>query len=150
MTESTALTHAKEQLEKYQKEVEMIEKLKGFIKVPIMQINLFDEVWLRVTDMGMNEAISFMKSIKAKVWKLKAHKSTYNNSESFELFTHITYKGDKLKVTVPINDIKEKHMEFKRTGSTHRSKAVGITVLKTPPQFNYYTVCHGLFTVIYY
>jgi hypothetical protein len=100
--------------------------------------------------MTMNDGIKYIKQIKDKKWTLEARKSTYNNSEDFKLLTFIKVDGIDIRVAIPINDIKEPHMSFRRTGSTSRSKAVGINVLKTPPQFNYYRVCHGLFTVEYY
>jgi hypothetical protein len=146
----SALESAVSDLKEAKAKVALLAKLKKFITVPIDRLFLFDEAWVMLAPMSMNEAIKVMKQVKAKKWILRGHKSTYNGSEDFSLISNIVLAETPIKLFIEINDIKEQHMKFRRTGSTSRSKAVGIDVLKTPPQFNYHKVCHGLFTVEYY
>lgn len=146
----SALESAVSDLKEAKAKVALLAKLKKFITVPIARLSLFDEAWVTLEPMSMNEAIRVMKQVKAKKWILRGRKSTYNGSEDFSLISNIVLAETPIKLFIEINDIKEQHMKFRRTGSTSRSKAVGIDVLKTPPQFNYHKVCHGLFTVEYY
>jgi hypothetical protein len=146
----TALEQSIRDLEEAKAKCAMIEKLKAFITVPIMTLHLFNDCWITTGAMSLEEAIKYMKTRKLKGYKLKAHKSTYNSSEDFELFVHTEFEGTKLKIQIPVNSIKETIMKFRRTGSTSRSRATGIDVLKGIAPFNGYKVCHGLFTAEFY
>ena len=146
----TALEQSIRDLEEAKAKCAMIDKLKEFITVPIMTIHLFKECWITTGAMSLDEAIKYMKARKLKGYRLKAHKSTWNSSEDFELFVHTEFEGTKLKIQIPVNSIKETIMKFRRTGSTSRSRATGIVVVKGIAPFTGYAVCHGLFTVEFF
>ena len=175
----TALEQSLRNLEEAKAKVAIIETIKAYITQPIMSlIMLTNHVSITLPPMGLTEAIKYLSSLKllktavytgyglkavkdmghlpksagSKVKKnfgLYVKKYSDYKEESY-LFGFIDIDGTTIEVSIPINDMGEPVSRFKHSGSTTRSKIVGLTVLRTPKPFTWYINWSGIHNVEYF
>ena len=135
----TALEEALELIRLTKEKVALIEKLKSFIELPIMTLQMSNHNWITLADQSLEDAMEYMEA-RNLIYHLHGEKSDYNNNEKFQLIADTVVDDNLIRIFIPINDIKDKVMQFTRSGSTSRSKAIGIMVINGIAPFTRYKI----------